>query len=365
MNEPELIWRFGRWIGAHRAGSARLTWSDGEIVLQTRNGKVVGMAGPDPSLIASELACSPTGFADLLLEARAIAQRTANPEARALAVVKSILEASLRAWILDENRKLELADSEIEAEEGPTISLPHAVVEMFLGDDEADLGSAVLPDPQVLLRRGPGFLEAYAALQLTEEADLIAAKITGQRTAEEIAARSPHGSREVLRLLGALVVAGLLEPVAVAEVEQAMPVDLAALAPEPNRRRLSFGWIVGIVLLVVAILTVLGWTVIHNRNARSESSVRWGFVVDSGCEPQDLQRILKKAGKYPKELVAQRKDQEAGGEPCWELVWGHFASRDAAAAALSSIPQGMTSKGFSSTVVELSADSAPAGDRGN
>ena len=132
------------------------------------------------------------------------------------------------------------------------------------------------------------------------------AKITGQRTAEEIATRSPHGSDEVIRLLAALIATGMLEPVPV--VTPATEVDLLPDGfpdEQPVRRRLRVGWIliiaaaIGVVAVVAAILIA---RVLASGSTRPQSS--WGVVVDMGCEPQDLQRVLRKANQQPQTLRA-------------------------------------------------------------
>ncbi|NOZ77634.1 MAG: hypothetical protein GXP48_00365 [Acidobacteria bacterium] len=366
MSDPQLIWRFGRWVGARSTGTARLGWTGGGLILAVRGAKAVSVEGPDPSDVSNALGCSPTGQTNLLLEARAAASRTGADETRAVAIVKSIVEAGIRSWILDERRTLELVEGEVPAGDGPTISLPHAIVEMVLSDESDELPRTVLQDRRVLLRRSPGFLEGYASLQLTEEADLVAAKITGQRTAEEIIERSPQDSDEVMRLLVALVVAGFLEPVLVADLEQERAsIDPVFVPPvQAAARRLPPALIIGGVILLAVILAAVGWLVLHHAHSKTASPARWGIVIDRGCQPQDLQRILEKAGKHPRKLVAQ-PDSQKMSEPCWELVWGSFRSKAEARKALARIPKSLVRRGVTGRIVTLSKTPGSPGGRGN
>ncbi len=73
-----------------------------------------------------------------------------------------------------------------------TISYPHLVVEMVLGNDGEALVDVFLPEPSLLLRRLPEFPKRVGALGLTDEAMAILAKINDQRSAQEIADPSPH-----------------------------------------------------------------------------------------------------------------------------------------------------------------------------
>jgi hypothetical protein len=360
MNDPQSIWRLGRWIAARRSGEVRLGWNGGELTLLISLGKAIGIEGPDPAAIARRLGCRPVGLSDLLLEARAVARQAGRSETEAVAIVKAILEQAVHSWLLDPGRTLEAAEHEVEDEDGerPTISLSHAIVEAVLADEGDEITAAILPDLNVLLRRTAGFLESYAALQLAEEADLVVAKITGQRTAEEIAGRSPHDPSEVARLMAALSAAGLLEAVPVAAVSEPV-VSVAPVPPEdeerPGGRHRT--WFIGaaVAILVIAIATVALLLTHNSRQAAAQG--HWGVVVDSGCDPQDLQRILRKAGQHPEDLTAQRSDLK-GGVPCWQLLWGDYDSADAARNAVDSVPKALVEEGVAPSVVELTRHGA-------
>jgi len=243
MDDPQVTWRLGRWIARRESGTLTLTWSSGSMTVAVVSGKVVAVHGIDPAEVAYELGFGPIGYPELLAEARAVARHEGTGETQAVGAAKTVLQRRLRTWIADPQRSLEIDDGEPEVPDGPTVSLAHAMVELMLADDDPELPRHVLPDLGVLLRRSASFLELYAPLRLSEEADLIVAKITGQRTAVEIASRSPHGQEEVIRLLAALVATGMLEPVPVAastdEVDLASrgPPAQAAGALDPDRGR--------------------------------------------------------------------------------------------------------------------------------
>ncbi len=353
MNGPETIQRFSRWVASRPSGTARLVWRGGTLVLHVASGRVVGIEGLDPVPLR-RLGAPAVDGSDALQAAMAVAASTGRPEAEAVGLVKEMMESSLKAWMLDPFRELELIDTEPSPPGQPSISLPHVLVELVLGDGGTELTDILLPDLDVVLRRSKGFLEGYAALGLTEEADLVAAKITGQRTAEEIASRSPHDRREVIRLLAALTAAGLLEPVPVATTTQeplmVAPPDFQDV-PERSRR-LPAGLLVGLVALLVLILVGVAMTALKSRAGTGHEKGRWGITVDSGCEPEDLQRILRKAGRFPDAVRAMRTDPEDQG-PCWQLVFGDFRSPGEAESAIASIPSRLLGNDFEPKVTPI------------
>jgi hypothetical protein len=74
-----------------------------------------------------------------------------------------------------------------------------------------------------------------------------------------------------------------------------------------------------------------------------------------GCEPEELQRVLKKARQHPKQLRPVQADT-GEGDPCWRLVWGSFASRDAAESEVPNIPTTLVLEGFAPHAIELPLD---------
>ena len=376
MNEAGAIWRLGRWIGTGRGGTVRLRSGSGEAILRLAGGQLTGFEGPPPECVGEALGVPPAGHADLIREARELAGAAGVPLTRALAAVKVCLEKVLTAWLLDPDREIvEEAAAETAAEApaaGPAISLTHVMVELLLAADEgAALADRVLPSDGILLRRTPGFLERYAALQLAEEADLVVAKVTGGRTVEAIAERSSHDAGDVRRLLAALVAAGLLEPVSAREPEpepepgaalappqspEARPSEPApAAGPERTVRRLPWPWLLLAAAVLVAVLAV---GAVWFRHAPAERpaggrNTSWGIVVDMGCEAVDYERILRKVRKHPQRLRAVRTDEAGDGTGCWRLVWGPYRSKEAADRAVRSIPGDALAEGFEPHVVEL------------
>jgi hypothetical protein len=361
MDEPQLIWRLGRWIAHQSSGAARLAWATGEIVLRLRSGRVVSAEGQATEELSRRLECAPAGRADLLDEAWTLAQEQDIDQVRAVGAAKELVQEAVQAWLLDPDRELELVDGEPDAGDGPTISITHAIVELILNDTDRNLCSMVLPDLNLLLRRADAFIDLYAPLRLTEDADLIVAKITGQRTAEEIATRSPHGPEDVIRLLAALVATGMLEPTPVDERADEVEI-VAPVVPDQQatHRRLPVAWIVvgGIALVAVLVLAVV-WFARTRATASAAPSGHWTVVVDMGCEPQDLQRILRKANADPKNLHALRADP-GEDDSCWRLVWGDFPTLEESRTAIDQVPSNLLRNGFEPHPLEL--EGPPGGE---
>jgi hypothetical protein len=356
MRDPEAIWRFGRWLALRRDGVVRLSGSAGELLLRVARGRIVSAEGPDPSLLARRLGSRSAGHRELVAEAVALTAASRLVETQAIGAVKELVQQSLAAWLLDPERRLAIVDSDVAANESPTISAAHAVVELVLSSQDPAVARAILPELDTRLRRSADFLELYSPLRLSEEADLIVAKVNGQRTAGEIAGRSPHGHDDAINLLAALVAAGMLEPVP-AEDAAAEPAPVAMEEPPERRsaRRRVPKWILLAALAAVLAIVVL----IALMRQRSEASVRnpgtggeWGLVVDMGCEPQELQRVLRKVRQYPDGLRAVEA-AGAEGSPCWRLIWGSFPSREAASRAIADIPAHLKLEGFTPHAVEL------------
>ena len=363
MSDPHEIWRFGRWIGRHESGAARLGWSDGELILRIHKGRIRFVEGIDPGELSRRLSCHPMGHRDLLEEARALASDGQISETYAMGAAKELIQKNLRSWLLDPARDLEIVEGEPDDVEGATISITHTLVELVLSDTSGETAAVILSDNNVILSRSSGFIDLYAPLRLSEEADLIVSKITGERTAWEVAESSVHGKGETLRLLAGLVVTGILEPeepLLVADDVDLLPADDATDKP---RRRIPITWIVAAAAGLIIILGIIAMTMGRSADSVEPSSVEglagagWALVVDMGCEPTDLQRVLKKAQQHPKDLrpVAAEAGQ---GEPCWRLVWGRFSSRESAEAAVGKIPSELLRQGFDPHPVELTGEEA-------
>jgi len=360
MNDPHEIWQLGHWIAGREGGAARLGWSGGELILRLHNGRIRFVEGVDPSELCRRLSCEPLGNIDLLEEARALAGNGQIAEIHAMGAAKELLQKSLRDWLLDPQRELEVVEGEPNDVDGATISITHTLVELVLSDTTGDVSRSVLPDLDVLVNRSPNFLDLYGPLRLSEEADLIVSKITGERTAQEVADRSTHGTDEVVRLLAALVITGILEPepaLVVGGDVDLLPVDEDEESP---RRRIPVAWIVAAAAALAVALIVLIWVMTGSEPTAVEESVAasgvgWGLVIDMGCEPQDLQRVLKKAQDNPK-VVRPVAIDSGEGEPCWQLVWGRFPNRAAAEGATGSIPDGLSQQGFEPHPIELTGE---------
>ena len=358
MRDPELIWSLGQWLAQRRTGEIRLASSAGESALRLVRGKIVAAELADPSVLARRLGCRPAGHADLVAEARALAAGAGLAEKQAIGTVKELIQESLASWLLDPGRQLQIIDRDVASPDGPTISAAHAVVEMVLSSQDAGVTRAILPDLDVPLHRSADFLELYSPLRLSEEADLIVAKVNGQRTVAEIAGRSPHGHDDVLNLLAALVAAGMLEPIpTTVPSEEPAPLQVELPPARAPRRRRVPAWVLFVALAVLLAIVLLLAVLWQRSDAAAEAAAggaEWGLVVDMGCEPQELQRVLKKARQYP-EVLRPLAAEGAQGSPCWRLVWGRFPNREAANRAIADIPAHLQLEGFAPHPVELPA----------
>ena len=361
MNDPSEVWQLGRWIARREGGAARLTWSDGELILRMYQGRIRFVEGIDTVELSRSLDREPAGCTDLLEEARTLARDGDVAETQAMGAAKEVLQGTLHRWLVDPARDLEVVEGEPDEADGATISITHTLVELVLSDTSGEVATAVLPDLEVILRRSDNFLDLYGPLRLSEEADLIVAKITGERTAQEVADRAPHGADEVVRLLAALVTTGILE----AEVPVFSATELELLPAEPQlesiRRKLPAWWIGAAAAALIIVLAVLGYIVTRPDSPASsgEAGTPWALVVDMGCEPQELQRVLKKAQQHPDVLRPVAADLDSG-ETCWRLVWGRFPSREEAEEAIGSIPSGLRREKFDPHPIELADDEIEA-----
>jgi hypothetical protein len=361
MSDPHEIWQLGRWIGRQEGGAARLTWSEGELILRICKGRVRFVEGIDPTELSQRLNCQTLGNRDLLEEARSLAKDGQVAEIDAMGAAKELIQGGLRAWLLDPTRELEIVEGEPDEVDGATISITHTLVELVLSDTSGEIAGAILPNDDVLLVRSPGFLDLYAPLRLSEEADLIVSKVSGERTAGEVAESSSHGAGEVVRLLAGLVVTGIFEPETPLHISDDVDLLPAEEITDGSKRRIPVSWIVGAAAALFVLLAVILFIMTRSsdpepiQGATGESDLTWSLVIDLGCEPQDLQRVLKKAQENPK--VVRPVAADVGGvEPCWRLVWGRFSSRQAAEAATDGIPEELLQQGFDPHPIELTGE---------
>jgi len=362
MTDPHEIWRLAQWIARQEGGAAQLRWTDGELVLRICRGRIRFIEGIDTAALSQKLSCEPIGRTDLLEEARELAATGQIAETYAMGAAKELLQRHLKQWLLDSRRELEIVEGEPDPVDGATISITHTLVELVLSDTTGATASEILPDLDVFLSRSPGFLELYSPLRLSEEADLIVSKISGERTAREVAARSEHAVDEVSRLLAALVITGILEPEPALLVDGEVDLLPVEEFSESSRRRIPVSWIVGAAVVLLIVLLAIAWAVSRSGDDGNVSGVagaptngHWGLVVDMGCEPQDLQRVLKKADQHP-DSVRPVAAESKGRDDCWQLVWGDFGSRDAAQAAAKKVPTVLRRDGFDPHPIELTGD---------
>ncbi len=362
MADTHEILQLAQWIARREGGAAQLRWGDGELILRVSNGRIRFVEGIDTAALCRRLSCEPIGRIDLLEEARELAANGHIAETYAMGAAKELLQQHLRKWLLDPRRELEIVEGEPDGVTGATISITHTLVELVLSDTSGAVSSVILPDLDVLLSRSPNFIELYSPLRLSEDADLIVSKITGERTAREVAGRSEHALEEVSRLLAALVVTGILEPEPELVVDSEVDLLPAEGFSQSPRRRIPVSWIVGSAALLLIVLLAIAWMVSRSGGDAAAAGGQptgrhWALVIDMGCEPQDLQRVLKKANQHPDSVRPVAADS-TGGQPCWQLVWGRFSSRDAAQKAAKEIPATLRREGFEPHPIELTGDEA-------
>ena len=335
-------------------------------MLGVRQGRIHSAEGLDSGDLADRLVCEPIGEADLLAEARSLAVTYDIAETRAMGTAKEMLQTAIHEWLMDPARQLEIDDDEPVVADGATISITHALVELVLADTQHNVAESILPDRSVTLQRSSDFLELYAPLRLSEEADLIVAGITVMASAEEIARDSSHHPDEVVRLMAALVATGVLEatePVIPSHEDLDWPgADLEA--DEPTRKKIPT-WMIGAAAAVLAIvIAIAAWMMLRGGDAADEPQVvgsgDWGVVIEMGCEPPDLQRMMKKRNIERKALRTVPTDP-GNGDACFRLVWGSFANRAAAEAAMGDVPNDLVEEGFEPHVIEVVESSADDG----
>jgi len=356
MQDPKQIWAFGRWIAQRNPGSARLSWTGGELVLGVRQGRIHSAEGLDSRELAARLGCQGSGRDDLLAEARYLGQSKGIPETRAMGAAKAILQEGIHQWLLDPDRRFSLDHAEPPEANGATISITHALVELVLADTEHNVAGSILPDSRTTLQRSRDFIELYAPLRLTEEADLIVASITRSATASDIAAKSSHRPDEVVRLVAALVATGILEASEPVDLNDDLEWPGTDFDAEDASRKKIPGWMIGAAAGLLLIIAVIIAFVVMRGGGEDEAAAAgsgdWGVVVEMGCEPRDLQRMLRKRNLERKALRTVKADP-VNGDTCFRLVWGSFPTREAAEEAVGDVPPTLVEEGFQPHVIEV------------
>lgn len=328
------------WVGRKGRGAARLKWGGSELVLYMGGLQIVGVVGDDGEQLASALGLVEGG--EWFSEAQRAADEGHVTQAEANAVVKRAVAEKLRSFLLDPTAEISFEGDAEAGGEALAISFPHLMVELVLGPGGEKLLPVLLPDPSVALRRLPDFPRRVGSLGLTEEGMAILAKVDDRRTAAEIARPSPHGSETVLLLLAAALGAGIVEAVApLAATPLERPSEPGRMPARKARR--WWPWLIALLLagLAVAYIAVARpW----ERVGATGKGGPWGVAVDSGCQPGEVERLYRR----------QEADADAfqvvpfgrGDEQCFRLLWGHFATREAAEAAMTRLPANVLARGF-------------------
>ncbi|MCX7894528.1 MAG: SPOR domain-containing protein [Thermoanaerobaculum sp.] len=330
--------RLSSWIGKLARGSAVLHYGEHKLVLHVDAGAITSVEGHDGDLLAASFGLPPEG--DWFAEARtAVAQGLVTAE-EAAAVLKRALTNQLKAFFLHPQGEVELYLGEPRPASGFVISYPHVLYELVLKEGGEDLVPVFLPNPRAVLRGLPGFSRWIGELALPEEALAILAKVNDVRSAEAIAEPSPHGKELVFRLLAASVGAGLVEARSV-PLDQLEVENGEVVASPPRKRRVWWWYLLALVLAASGVLLVV-WSQLAPHPQQSGGP--WGVAVGGACQPAELEQLYR----------LQAKDREnlrvvpfgVGGQPCYRLVWGSFASQQEAEAALQSLPASVLQKGF-------------------
>jgi hypothetical protein len=333
------------WVGRKSRGSARLHWGDHELILYVSATHVIAVEGDDGEVLSSAFGLVSGG--EWFREAQNAVAGGQVSQGEANAVVKRALAESLHAFFAAPDATVSFDPTLLYDTESLTISYPHLVTELVLGSGGEDLVPVFLANPDWLLRRLPDFLRRVDALGLTEEALAILAKVNDARSAEEIAAPSPHGRDVALRLLAAAVAGGLVE--AAARLPE-VPVLSAAEEAEMTRpRRRVWRWLLLFVLLA-AVVAAIALTAPWKRGATAGAGGPWGVAVDGGCQPAELERLYRSQDRDPVQFRVVPFGQ--GQEQCYRLVWGHFPTRVSAEQAMTHLPDGVLARGFAPHVVQ-------------
>jgi len=310
-----------------------------------------------------------------MLAARQAAEKYELSAEESIGAVKVLIQEDLAMWLCHPDRQLKLLDEEPEIGPDPNISFQHALIELILTAKEDVFSQHVLPEKSIVLRRHQNFSKQYSALRLSEEADLVVARINGQRSITDILSRSSLPEAEIFRLLAALTSAGILEIALLEEQTESAPesspetdregLDVTLLqedSPSPGEvppRNLP-RWLVPTAAAAVLLLITVLWFVFSkpsNPTQVTGHGAHWGIVVDLACEAADYRRLMQMANSRNDVLaLATEGDSSA---PCWRLVWGDFSSKLKAEEKISSVPKKLIPPGFKAHVIEYQPPKKP------
>ena len=120
-------------------------------------------------------------------------------------------------------------------------------------------------------------------------------------------------------------------------------------------RRLRSVHLEDLLLVVIVAFAVMGGG--ETEEAATVGTGDWGVVVEMGCEPRDLQRMLRKRNLERKTLRTVKADP-ANGDTCFRLVWGRFGSKGEAEEAMADVPTNLMEEGFQPHVIEVTEGDA-------
>ncbi len=104
-----------------------------------------------------------------------------------------------------------VADYLPKREEGTAFPLPQIVLELILTDQDRSKYDRALESGSAVFRKSTSFDASFAGLGLNQEAETIASRIDGTRTAAEVASEAGSDAFNVYKLLNALYLLGLVE----------------------------------------------------------------------------------------------------------------------------------------------------------
>lgn len=341
--------RLSAWIGKLGRGSAVLRFDGQRLVFHLEAGTITSVEGDDGEILAGAFGLPPQG--DWFAEARAaVAQGLVTPD-EAAAVLKRALTSQLKRFFLASEATLEVFPGQPRPGAGFLISYPHVIYELVLKEGGELLVPVFLPDPSAVLRRLPGFSRWVGELQLPDEALAILAKVNDSRSAEAIAEPSPHGKDMVFRFLAATVGAGLVE-VELQSLEEPAP-DTEPPVTETQRRRRRWWWVVPVLAASVAAVLLLSRPLSKPASERSQGP--WSIAVGGACQPAELEQLYRLRDRDRERLRVVPFG--ASDPPCYRLVWGFFATREEAEAAVGAVPESLVQRGFQPHAVSVSDNS--------
>jgi hypothetical protein len=333
------------WVGRKGRGVARLRWGGRQAEVLVGGLQILGVRGDDADALEEALAGDPEvdwfARATEAVNAGKITQNEAN------AAVKRAVAELLREFLAAPDATVSFDARTAIAPTGLTISYPHLITEMVLGQDGDRVAGVYLPEPGLVMRRLPDFSRRVGVLGLTEQAIAVLSRINDVRTASEIAESSPHGRDMALRLLAAATGAGLTEA-SPRVAEPPLPQEGETEEAVGGAARRFWRWLV-VLLLLAAVAVVIALARPWERHDRAGSGGPWGIAVDMGCQPTEVERLYRRQGQDRDNL---RLSKFANGrETCFRLVWGHYRDRPAAEQAMKTLPDSVIGRGFAPHVV--------------